>query len=95
MELCDISTRKELMNTALSLFEWAVDVTQKGQSIAAYDRQTDHVEIIKMIPLENAVRRTPSHKKVELVRTDSVEGGEDGKSKLKLARPANVLLSTT
>ncbi len=54
---CDMKTRKELIDNALSLFEWAVDEIRDGKQIASYKRDTDKVEIIRMPSLENAVKK--------------------------------------
>jgi hypothetical protein len=42
MDVCDIETRKDLVNVALSVFEWAVTQVIDGRTIAAVDKEAKH-----------------------------------------------------
>lgn len=54
MESCDLGSRKELFNVAMSLFYWATQEAAKGRKIASYDSKTDHVETI-VVPALDAI----------------------------------------
>jgi hypothetical protein len=69
MTFCDLKTRKDLFDNAMTLFEWAVEEVRKGNQIAAYDRKNDHVEIVRLPVLDNAARRALSTKTIALIRT--------------------------
>lgn len=56
MSRCDISTKKELFNYALSLLEWAVSESEQGHDIAAIDRETKQFFSLRM-PVLNAAKR--------------------------------------
>lgn len=43
MEITGVKTRIDLLNNALSLFEWAVNEKKSGRSIASLD-ETDNVK---------------------------------------------------
>ncbi|MEM6890238.1 MAG: hypothetical protein AAF636_19205 [Pseudomonadota bacterium] len=49
---CDLGSRKELFNVAMSLFYWATQEASKGRKIASYDERTDHVETIVVPALD-------------------------------------------
>jgi hypothetical protein len=72
MTFCDLKTRKDLFDNAMTLFEWAVEEVRKGNQIAAYDRKNDHVETVRLPVLENAARRAAATKTIALVRTSEV-----------------------
>ena len=56
MDQCSITTQKELLNAALTLFEWAVDEARGGRRIASFDDQTSSYREIAMPALSNARR---------------------------------------
>ena len=56
MERCGISTKKELISYALSTLEWAVEETEKGNEVAAINRDDQKFYTLRMPPLD-AVRR--------------------------------------
>lgn len=58
MNACDLETRKDLFNTALSLLEWSVDEVRKGRVIASVDREAKHIVEITMPALADAARNT-------------------------------------
>ena len=68
--LCDLKTRKELFDNAVTLFEWALEERLKGNEIASYNREGDHVEIVRFLILDTAAKRARAQKTVELVATD-------------------------
>jgi hypothetical protein len=55
MEDCGLATKKDLVNNALTLFQWAVDEKKHGNTIAAIDRQTKVYRELQM-PSLNEVR---------------------------------------
>lgn len=57
---CELGSRKELFNVAMSLFNWATEEASKGKKIASYDEKRDHVETILIPALENARLQTAS-----------------------------------
>jgi len=66
MDVCDIETRKDLFNTALSFFEWGVKEVMKGRTIASVDKEAKQLTELAMPALADAARygatRNPSHK---------------------------------
>jgi hypothetical protein len=69
MTLCDLKTRKDLFDNAITLLEWAVnEVVLNGRKVASYDSGADDVQIVRLPVLENAARKAV--RPVELVRTD-------------------------
>lgn len=67
MEECQISTQKELFNTALTLFEWAVGERRKGRAIASIDESNMKYKELAM-PALSAVRSEAPSGKHLLVR---------------------------
>ena len=67
MSYCDLGTRKDLFDNAMTLFEWAINEVRGGKDIASYDRDRDKVEVVRLPVLDNAARRARSHKSLELV----------------------------
>lgn len=53
VKYCDLGSRKELFNVAMSLFYWATQEASKGRKVASYDEKKDHVETIIVPALEN------------------------------------------
>jgi hypothetical protein len=56
MEVCDIDTRKDLVNVALSVFEWAVNQVIDGRTIAAVDKEAKHFVELGLPALTDAAR---------------------------------------
>lgn len=48
MEKCGIKTKKELINNALTLLDWAVNEKRTGRIIASFDQEKDTVREIVM-----------------------------------------------
>jgi len=57
-KLCDLGTKKELFNNALTLFEWAVGEVMQGRSIASLDEKTQKYRELQMPALETAARHS-------------------------------------
>ena len=57
MKTCGMSTRKELFNNALTLFEWAVDAVQHGRTIASFNEAEQKFREIEMPALRTASAR--------------------------------------
>ena len=59
METAGIATKKELFNTALTLFEWAIQEKSSGRIIASMDEEQQRYKELIMPALSAAgVRRT-------------------------------------
>ena len=52
VEICGLSSKKELFNNAMALMKWAVVETQKGRRIASYDPQRDEIEMVALPGLD-------------------------------------------
>lgn len=63
MKDTDLSTRKELFNNALSLFEWAVKEAKKGNVIASVNEKEDSYREIHMPALSAAAAHVESGSK--------------------------------
>lgn len=57
MQKCNISTRKELINNALSILEWAIEETEQGHDIAAIDRKEKQFFALRM-PILSSVKKS-------------------------------------
>jgi hypothetical protein len=53
MEKCDIESRKDLFNNALTIFEWAIQEVGKGFRIAAVNDQSQEKTVLSMSALNN------------------------------------------
>lgn len=49
---CELETRKELFNLAMTLLHWAVKETKNGRKIASYDPLHDNVETISFSTMQ-------------------------------------------
>lgn len=54
MNVCDLSSRKDLFNNALTLLEWAVKEVSEGRKIASFDEQTKDRSVLTMPVLRSA-----------------------------------------
>ena len=52
VEVCGLSSKKELFSNAMALIKWAVQETQKGRRIASYDPKRDEIEMIALPALD-------------------------------------------
>ena len=59
MEECNISTRKELFNNALTLLEWAVGERKRGNTIASVDEERKTFRELQMPILNNVTKLDP------------------------------------
>jgi len=57
MRETQLSTKKDLFNYALTLFEWAVDERKSGRLVAAVDSKENRYREIVIPPLEAAARK--------------------------------------
>lgn len=57
MEQLQIETKKDLLNNALALFEWAAQESMRGQIIASLDESTGKYKEV-VLPALQAVRST-------------------------------------
>ena len=55
MDRCGLSTKKDLFNNAITLLEWAIAETEKGNSIGAISRERKEYEILRMPILDHVV----------------------------------------
>jgi hypothetical protein len=56
MALCEVPTKKDLFNTALTLFKWATDEVARGRVIASLDEETQKYKELSMPALVAASR---------------------------------------
>lgn len=56
MEKCNLSTKKDLFNNALSLFEWAVEECERGNVIASINDREDKIRELTTPALAAACR---------------------------------------
>ena len=54
MDVCDLSSRKDLFNNALTLLEWAVKEVSEGRKVASFDEQTKDRSVLTMPILRSA-----------------------------------------
>jgi hypothetical protein len=57
MEECDIATKKDLFNNALTLFEWAVRESEKGRIVASVDEENQRYRELQMPAFSTATAR--------------------------------------
>ncbi len=57
MRECELGTRKELFNTALTLFNWAVREVRKGHTITSYNEHTESLEKVLLPALQSVAAR--------------------------------------
>jgi hypothetical protein len=67
MTFCDLKTRRDLFDQAMTLFEWAVQEVRSGKEIASYQRSTDTIEVVRFPVLDNAARRAETHRAFTLI----------------------------
>ena len=78
VDVCGLSSKKELFSNSMALMKWAVQETQKGRRIASYDPERDEIEMVALPALDlieqpgtEDVSATSSR---EAARTTSNEG---------------------
>jgi hypothetical protein len=57
MKKSDISSRKDVFNTALTLLEWAIDESERGHDIAAISRKNKEFFSLRMPVLDAAKKK--------------------------------------
>lgn len=62
---CDLSSRKELFNVAMSLVYWASKEVSRGRKIATFDEDSEQIETIIVPAFDNIARRTAVNKSSE------------------------------
>jgi hypothetical protein len=62
MEECNISTRKELFNNALTLLEWAVGERKRGNTIASVNEERKTFRELQMPILNNVAAANPEER---------------------------------
>lgn len=65
MRLCDIPTKRELFNNALTLLSWAVDNVLNGRTIASVDKKKKSFSDLEM----PALRAAAAHREEPLRAT--------------------------
>jgi hypothetical protein len=53
IEKCGLDTRKDLINNALALFDWAVSETESGKIITSLDESSSNYQQIVLPALKN------------------------------------------
>jgi hypothetical protein len=59
MVRCGLSTKKDLFNNALSIFEWAVEEVASGNVVAAVNKTDQRYEVLRMPVLDTVAKRAP------------------------------------
>ena len=54
MQVCDLSSRKDLFNNAISILEWAAKESSEGRKIASFDDESNDRHILSMPALSAA-----------------------------------------
>jgi hypothetical protein len=57
MQKCNVGTRKELINNALTILEWAIEETEQGNDVVAIDREEKQFFALRM-PILNSVKKS-------------------------------------
>lgn len=70
VEQCELGSRKELFNVAMSLFNWAVGEVRNGRKVASYDANEDHVETV-LIPALAALSEQPEKRSAQQAYSES------------------------
>lgn len=52
VDICGLSSKKELFSNSMALMKWAVQETQKGRRIASYDPKNDEIEMVALPALD-------------------------------------------
>ena len=52
VDICGLSSKKELFSNSMALMKWAVQETQKGRRIASYDPKYDEIEMVALPALD-------------------------------------------
>ncbi len=58
MQVGQLSTKKELIDNAVAILDWALEQATKGKSIASIDEQNKEIAELHMPILRNAARRS-------------------------------------
>jgi len=98
MEVCDLHTRKDLFNVALTLLEWATKETNEGRRIASFDDRTNDRFILSMPALSAASRHLRKYVTPE-TNTRAEPKSADVRDKMGnssgAAEPSNIPLGAT
>ena len=86
MAFCDLKTRKDLFDNAMTFFEWAVHEVMAGRQIASYDSLEDSVQVVRFPVLDNAARKSKVCKPISVVNTDG-SSDDNANGKVNKARP--------
>lgn len=89
VEECDLSSRKELFNVAMSLFDWAAREARKGRKIASYDPEADDIETVIVAALDG-IYAEHKRKQAEASAAAKVEAEVDACSKEREQRRRNL-----
>ena len=100
MVFCDLKTRKDLFDNAMTLLEWAVQEVIEGRKIASYDQEADDVQVVRFPVLDNAARKAKAYKRVDLVDTaghgmNNPEEVAKTQGRKAEAREPHLILATT
>ena len=56
LKVCNIATRRDLFNNAMTLFKWAVDEVRKGNIITSYNVDANQYVELRMPTLSHAAK---------------------------------------
>lgn len=74
VDICGLSSKKELFSNSMALMKWAVQETQKGRRIASYDPDRDEIEMVALPALDLIEQPSERDTSVAVSRTISKEG---------------------
>jgi hypothetical protein len=87
MRSVGVSTKRELFNLAISLFEWAANERTKGRMIASVDPETERYQQVILPALENLWKFS---EKCATPASKAASAAETKREEKKAARAAGV-----
>ena len=88
MRKVGVSTKRELFNLAISLFEWAANERTKGRMIASVDPETERYQQVILPALENLWKISGKEKAASA--TSEAVAADEMRTEEKKARVAGV-----
>lgn len=85
VDICGLSSKKELFNNSLALMKWAVEETRKGRRIASYNEATDELELVALPALSMVAGPEPELHEVPASTRQTATS--DSKRERRIAEP--------
>lgn len=60
MEVSGMASRKELFNSAITLWQWAIEQVRRDREIVSANKERDDFEILRIPTLEAARKKRPN-----------------------------------